>query len=71
VDDVVRELQAAETKRTTVDPTLPARLAMDHVAVDRFFDGLARESSGGLETGVTLGLVGAGIAAVVGMLTSD
>jgi hypothetical protein len=70
VDDVVRELRAAETKRSTVDPTLPARLAMDRVAVDHFFDGLEREAGGGLDTAATIGLVGAGIAAVVGMLTS-
>jgi hypothetical protein len=70
VDSVVRELRAAETKRTTVDPTLPARLAMDRVAVHRFFDDVARQSGRELDSAAAIGLVGAGIAAVVGMLTS-
>ena len=69
VDSVVRELRAADAKRAVVDPTLPFRLAMDRVAVDKFFDGLERESGRSLETGAAIGLVGAGIAAVVGMLT--
>jgi len=70
VDDVVRELRAAEAKRTTVDPTLPVRLAMDRVAVDRLFADLERESGRCFDTAATLGLVGAGIAAVVGMLSN-
>jgi hypothetical protein len=70
VDSVVRALRDEEAKRTTVDPTLPARLAMDRMAVDRFFDGLERESGRGLEGAAAIGLVGAGIAAVVDILTS-
>jgi uncharacterized protein YbaR (Trm112 family) len=71
VDQVVRELQSAEDKRHTVDPTLPVRLAMDRLAVDRFFNGIERESGRSLEGAVGLGLVGVGIAAVVGMLAGS
>jgi hypothetical protein len=67
----VRELRAADAKRATVDPTLPLRLARDRMAVDELFAGLERRSGRDLETGAAaLGLVGVGIAAVVGMLTS-
>jgi hypothetical protein len=44
VDQVVCELRAAEERRRTVDPTLPARLVMDRMAVDRFLHGIERES---------------------------
>ena len=72
VDRMLGELRAAEERRHTVDPTLPARLAMDRLAVDRLFRQIERESGRAeLEVGVGLGLVGAGIAAVVGMLASD
>jgi hypothetical protein len=68
VERVVKALAAAEEKRRTVDPTLPARLAMDRVAVDRFFRQVERESGRSVDRG-GVDLVGAGIAAVVGMLS--
>ena len=69
VDRVLAELRSAETRRHTVDPTLPARLALDRLAVDRLFQQIERESGRTeLEVGIGIGLVGAGIAAVVGML---
>ena len=71
VDRVVRELRTAEERRRTVDPTLPARLAMDRLAVDRFFQRVERESGGDLEAGMGIGLVGAGIAALAGMLAGS
>ncbi len=69
VDRVVRELRAAEERRRTVDPSLPARLAMDRMAVDGFFQRIERESGRSLAGGGGIDLVGAGIAAMVGMLT--
>lgn len=71
VDRVLGELRNAEDHRHTVDPTLPARLAMDRLAVDRLFQQIERESGRDVELGVGLGLVGAGIAAVVGMLATE
>ena len=71
VDRLVRELHAAEEKRQTVDPQLGMRLAMDRLAVDRFFHGIERESGRSLDGSVGLSLVGAGIAAVVGMLAGE
>lgn len=68
VDRVLRDLRVAEDKRGTVDPTLPARLAMDRMAVDDFFRRVERESRTGVELDVAVGLVGAGIGAVLGML---
>lgn len=65
VDRVLRELQAAEQKRQTVDPLLPTRLMMDRIAVDDFFRRIEHES------GHNVDLIGAGIGAVVGMLTAD
>jgi hypothetical protein len=68
VERMVGALKAAEEKRRSVDPTLPARLAMDRMAVDNFFQRIERESGRSVDVSVGLGLVGAGIAAVVGML---
>ena len=68
VERIVAELRAAEEKRTTVDPTLPARLAMDRMATDRFFRRIERESGRGLDLRDGFDLVGAGIGAVLGML---
>lgn len=69
VDQVLRDLHAAEEKRGTVDPTLPARLAMDRMQVDELFRRIEHESGrGSLELGAGLGLVGAGIGVVLGML---
>jgi hypothetical protein len=72
VDRIVRELRAAEEKRQTVDPQLGVRLAMDRLTTDRFFRNVERESRGGhCDAGAKISLVGAGIAAVVGMLAGE
>jgi hypothetical protein len=71
VERVVRALETAERKRKTVDPTLPARLAMDRMAVDRFFQRIERESGRGTPVGAGLDLVDAGIGAIVDMLTAS
>jgi hypothetical protein len=68
VERVLRELHAAEEKRQTVDPMLPARLAMDRIAVDDFFRRIQRASDYGVDTTTGLDLVGAGIGAVLGMM---
>lgn len=71
VDRIVRELRAAEEKRQTVDPQLGVRLATDRLAVDRFFHSLERESGRSFDAGAGISIVGAGIAAVVGMLAGE
>lgn len=65
VERVVRDLQAAEERRRTVDPQLPARLVMDRLAVESFFRSV---DSGRSAPSSDLGLVGTGIAALVTML---
>ncbi len=69
VERIVAELRAAEEKRRTVDPTLPARLAMDRLATDRFFQRIERESGRRVDLREGFDLVGAGIGAVLGMLS--
>jgi hypothetical protein len=64
VERVLRELHAAAKKHQTVDPLLPARLLMDRMAVDDFFRRIEHES------GRNVDLIGAGIGAVLGMLTA-
>jgi hypothetical protein len=72
VDAVVRDLRAAEEKRQHVDPTWPARVVMDKLAVDGFFKRVERESgSSGAELALGAGLVAAGIAAVVEMMSGS
>ena len=72
VDHVVRDLRAAEEKREHVDPALPVRLMMDKLAVDGFFKRVERESgSGGAELALGAGLVAAGIAAVVELMSGS
>ncbi len=71
VERVVRELRAAEEKRGTVDSTLPARLAMDRMATDRFFHAIERESGRSVDVQGGVDLIGAGIGAVLGMLAGD
>ena len=68
VERVVRELRDAEEKRRTVDPTLPARLAMDRMTTDRFFHAIERESGRSVDVQGGVDLIGAGIGAVLGML---
>lgn len=71
VERVVQALAAAAEKRRTVDPTLPARLAMDRMAVDRFFQRIERESGRSPHVGHGIDLVDAGIGAVLDLLTGD
>jgi hypothetical protein len=71
VERIVRELRAADENRQTVDPTLPFRLAMDRVAVDRFFISIERESGRSVDLENGIDLVGAGIGAVLGMLAGN
>jgi transcription elongation factor Elf1 len=62
------ELEAAEAKRKNVDPTLPARLMVDQLKVQGFYNNLERDfpsrqsSAFGRRAGI--GLVEAGIAAL-------
>lgn len=70
VERIVRELREAEEKRQTVDPTLPARLAMDRMATDRFFRAVERESGRSVDVGAGVDLIGAGIGAVLDLLAS-
>ncbi|MBI5628758.1 MAG: zf-TFIIB domain-containing protein [Candidatus Rokubacteria bacterium] len=67
VERVVHELRAADERRQTADPLLPARLMMDRLAVESFFRKIEGESSADTSS---LGLVGTGIAALVGMMTA-
>lgn len=70
VERIVRELRAAEEKRQNVDPTLPARLAMDRMATDRFFRAIERESGRSVDVNAGVDLIGAGIGAVLDLLAS-
>jgi len=66
VHAVVRELQQAETRRTTVDPTFGVRLVADRQAVAH-----ALRTPGDLHTldlGGSFGLVEAGLSALVRLL---
>jgi hypothetical protein len=66
VQAVVRELQRAEERRTTVDPTLAARLVADRAAVERAFRTPA--DLGALDLRGSFGLVEAGVAALARLL---
>jgi hypothetical protein len=66
VERIVQDLRAAEKRRQTVDPLLPARLVMDRRAVESFFRKLEGERHGDASG---IGLVGTGIAAFVTMLS--
>jgi hypothetical protein len=70
VERIVRELRDAEEKRRTVDPALPARLAMDRMATDRFFRAIERESGRSVDLRGGVDLIGAGIGAVLDLLSS-
>jgi hypothetical protein len=67
VQQVVRELQRAEAKRTTVDPTLPARLVADRAALERAFRAMPGQVDH-LDTGA-FGLVESGLSAIVRLLS--
>jgi hypothetical protein len=66
IDQVVRDLRAAEAHGHTIAPDLMTRLAIDRLAVDDLLQTVERE--GGSDLGIGAGLIGAGIATVVGML---
>jgi ssDNA-binding Zn-finger/Zn-ribbon topoisomerase 1 len=66
VQQAVRELQAAEQRRTTVDPTYAARLVSDRATLERAFRSLPGETRPGL--GEAFGLVESGITALVRLL---
>jgi hypothetical protein len=63
VQAVVRDLQRAEERRTTIDPTVGARLVGDRLAIERAF----REP--GRDIGASFGLVEADVAMLVRLLT--
>ena len=63
VQRVVRELQQAETRRTTVDPTLAARLVADRATLERAFRAMPAHVER-LDVG-SFGLVESGLSAIV------
>jgi len=63
VEKMLRGLHAAETERQTVDPELPARLAMDRLEVERLWQQMEIESGGTSRVRLP-GLLEAGIAVV-------
>jgi hypothetical protein len=69
VQAVVRELQRAEARRTTVDPTLAARLVEDRAALERAFG--APAAVGGLDLGGAFGVVEAGVTALARLLSDS
>jgi hypothetical protein len=68
VQKVVRELQAAETRRTTVDPTFAARLVADRATLERAFRAIPGETR--IEAG-SFGLVESGLSALVRLLSDS
>jgi Transcription factor zinc-finger len=66
VQAVVRQLQAAEQRRTTVDPTLAARLVEDRRALEQAFR--APTDLRSLDLGGAFGVVEAGIAALASLM---
>jgi hypothetical protein len=68
VQAVVRELQRAEARRTTVDPTFAARLVDDRAALERVFG--APASLRALDLGDAFGVVEAGVSALARLLSS-
>jgi Zn-finger nucleic acid-binding protein len=67
LEATVRELQQAEQKRKTIDPTLSARLLMDKLRADRVY-GPGPADVSRLVSQPSFGLVEAGLEAVVGLL---
>ena len=70
VQKIVDELRAAEEKRQSVDPTLPARLLMDQLEVERFYRQLDSAQSHHGARPQAAGLVEQGLAAIVDLLGS-
>ena len=69
VQKVVGELQRAEERRTTIDPTVGARLVADRAALERAFRAIPGEVQR-LDVGPSFGLVESGISALVRLLSS-
>jgi hypothetical protein len=67
VQKVVGELQRAEQRRTTVDPTFAARLVADRATLERAFRAVPGEV-GRLDLG-SFGLVESGVSALVRLLS--
>ena len=67
VETMVRDLQHAETRRTTVDPTFGVRLVADRAAIERAF----REVPGRRVAGASglFGVVEADVSALVRLLS--
>jgi hypothetical protein len=70
VQAVVRELQRAEERRTTVDPSFAARLAADRAALERAFRAMPVELQAA-DLGGAFGVVEAGVSAIVRLLSAD
>ena len=70
VEKIVAELRAAEAKRQSVDPELPARLAMDRLEVERFFQQLDPTRRTDSLQPREDGLIEQGLAAIVDLLTA-
>ena len=68
VQAVVRELQRAEARRTTVDPTFAARLVDDRAALERVFGAPATVRT--LDLRDAFGVVEAGVSALARLLSS-
>jgi hypothetical protein len=67
VETMVRDLQRAETRRTTVDPTFGVRLMADRATIERAFrevPGRAPRDAGGL-----FGVVESDVSALVRLLS--
>ncbi len=69
IEKIVHGLQAAEAKRQTIDPKLPARLAMDQLEVERLWHRLDSIHGRSVEARIP-GLLEAGIAAVADLLAN-
>jgi hypothetical protein len=63
----VRDLQRAEERRTTVDPTVAVRLLGDRQALERAFRAPADIHA--LDLGGSFGVVEAGVSALVRLLS--
>jgi hypothetical protein len=68
VQAVVRELQRAEERRTTVDPSFAARLVADRAALERAFRATPAELHSADLAGA-FGVVEAGVSAIVRLLS--
>jgi uncharacterized protein YbaR (Trm112 family) len=68
VQAAVRDLQRAEERRTTVDPTFAERLVADRAALERAFSAIPREVHAA-DLGGAFGVVEAGVSAIVRLLS--